>query len=327
MASSLPRISLVCPAYDEEAVLPLFHQELSSVLNRLQGRYEAEILYVDDGSRDGTLEVLRRLAASDPRVRYLSLSRNFGKEAAMIAGLEHARGEAVIVLDTDLQHPPALIPTLLEKWQAGAEVVVTVRQDAPDLGWFKRWTSRCFYRLLAWLSTSDIRMGAPDYRLLSRRAVDCLIQMRETHRFLRSQVHWLGLPTAEVPFQAQVRPAGTTKYNLRRLVRLAADALVSSSILPLRLPLVAGGLLLAGSLLFGAYVLIRLCCAPQGLDVAWASLLLSLYLVGGCLLCGLGIMGEYVGRIYEQVKGRPLYVLKETSFVEEAAQTDLGQAA
>jgi dolichol-phosphate mannosyltransferase len=328
MANGVPLVSIVCPALEEEEVLPFFHQELCAVLAGLQGRCEAEILFVDDGSRDRTLEVIRRLAALDPRVRYLSLSRNFGKEAAMTAGLEHARGDAVIVIDTDLQHPPGLIPVLLDKWQGGAEVVMTVRRDEPNLGLFKRVTSRLFYRLLGWLSEMEVRVGAPDYRLLSRRAVDSLVQMREAHRFLRSQVQWLGFPTAEVAFQADARRAGTTKYNVRRLMNLAADALISSSTLPLRLATLAGGLMITGSLLFAVYAMVRGLFFPGGFDAGWAWLLLSIYLVGGGVLCGLGVVGEYVGRIYEQVKARPLYVLKEASpQTERVRQAEPGKAA
>jgi glycosyltransferase involved in cell wall biosynthesis len=319
MPTGMPLVSIVCPAFEEEEVLPFFHQELCAVLGRLQGRFEAEIIYVDDGSRDRTLEVMRGLAAADPRACYLSLSRNFGKEAAMTAGLEHARGEAVILIDTDLQHPPALIPTLLDKWQAGAEVVVTVRGDAPDMGLLKRLTSRLFYRLLGWLSEMEVRVGAPDFRLLSRRAVDSLLQMRETHRFLRSQMQWLGFPSAEVAFQAAMRRAGTTKYNVRRLIKLAADALVSSSTLPLRLATLLGATLAGGSLLYAVYALFRELFFLQGFDAGLAWMLFSIYFVGGCVLGGLGIVGEYVGRIYEQVKGRPIYVLKEAS--PEAART------
>jgi glycosyltransferase involved in cell wall biosynthesis len=329
MANGVPLVSIVCPAFEEEEVLPLFHRELAAVLGALQGRFEAEILYVDDGSRDRTREVMRGLAAADSRVRFLSLSRNFGKEAAMTAGLEHARGDAVIVIDTDLQHPPALIPALLDHWQAGAEVVVTLRRDAADMGPVKRLASRVFYRLLGWLSDLEVRVGAPDYRLLSRRAVGGLLRMRETHRFLRSQVQWLGLPTAEVGFQADVRRAGTTKYNLRRLLNLAADAVVSSSTAPLRLATLAGGVLLAGGLGYGAYAAARGLFFGGGFDFGRAWLLASLYFVGGCVLCGLGLVGEYVGRIYEQVKGRPLYVLKEASPEAEAVRrpADLGKAA
>jgi dolichol-phosphate mannosyltransferase len=329
MANGLPLVSIVCPAFEEQEVLPLFHQELAGILGRLQDRFDAEMIFVDDGSRDGTLEVLRGLARADRRVHYLSLSRNFGKEAAMTAGLEHAQGDAVIVIDTDLQHPPALIPVLLDKWQAGAEVVVTVRRDAPDMGPFKRFSSRVFYRLLGWLSETEIRVGAPDYRLLSRRAVDGLLRMREAHRFLRSQVQWLGFPTAEVDFQAENRRAGTTKYNVRRLLNLAADALVSSSTLPLRLATLLGGVLAGGSLVYAAYALARGLFFPAGFDAAWAWLLVSIYLVGGCVLGGLGVVGEYVGRIYEQVKARPIYVLKEAS--PEAGRGrrsgDVGKAA
>jgi len=326
MATALPLISLVCPAFEEEEVLPFFHQELAAVLARLQGRFDAEIIYVDDGSRDGTLRVMRDLARTDRRVRYLSLSRNFGKEAAMTAGLEHATGEAVIVIDTDLQHPPALVPTLLEKWRAGADVVVTVRADDPQWGLFKRVTSRLFYRVLGWLSETEVRMAAPDYRLLSRRAVDGFLLLRERHRFLRTLVQWLGFPTAEVPFQAHSRRAGTTKYNVRRLMHLAADAVVSSSTLPLRLASFLGCLGVGIGLLIGGYATARRLFSGADVGAGWAWLLASIYLVGGCILCGLGLVGEYVGRIFEQVKGRPIYVLKETS-PEAARRADLGKAA
>jgi glycosyltransferase involved in cell wall biosynthesis len=323
MTNGVPLVSIICPAFEEEEVLPLFHRELSTVLARLQGRFEAEIIYVDDGSRDRTLPVMRELAGGDARVRYLSLSRNFGKEAAMTAGLEHAQGDAVIVIDTDLQHPPALIPLLLEKWQTGAEVVVTVRADDPAWGLFKRVSSRLFYRILGWLSETEVRMAAPDYRLLSRRAVDSLLQMRERHRFLRTLVQWLGFPTAEVPFRADSRKAGTTKYNVRRLMNLAADAVVSSSTLPLRLATFLGLLGVGTGLLLGGGAAVR--ALFFGFDAGWAWLLASLYFVGGCVLCGLGLVGEYVGRIYEQVKGRPIYVLKEAS--PASAADDLGKAA
>ncbi len=210
MARVISKLSIVCPAFQEEEVLPLFHQELSRVLLTLADDYDIEVIYVDDGSRDRSLEVIKALAAQDPHVRYLSLSRNFGHQAALTAGLEHARGEVVITLDSDLQHPPALIPVLLEKWKEGSDIVLTIRQDDPHLGLVKRFTSRWFYRVMGLVSDTDIRLAAADYRLMSRKAVEALLQLRETHRFLRGMVQWLGFAVTEVPFQPAGRRAGVS---------------------------------------------------------------------------------------------------------------------
>jgi dolichol-phosphate mannosyltransferase len=313
MINAAPKLSIVCPAYEEEEVLPLFHRELAAALDRLGDRFQVEILYVDDGSRDRTLEVIRELARGDARVRYLSFSRNFGHQAALTAGLEHAGGDAVLMLDSDLQHPPALIPDLVERWQAGADVVITVRGDDPALGLFKRLSSKMFYRVMRWLSETEVRFAAADYRLMSRRALDALLQLRESHRFLRGMVQWLGFPTAEVPFQPALRQAGVSKYTVRRMTSFAADALLSFSRLPLRLALGLGLPAVLFGLGYGGYTAVRALLWPASFEATWAFLLVSVYLVGGCILCGLGLVGEYVGRIYEQVKGRPLYVLKESS--------------
>jgi polyisoprenyl-phosphate glycosyltransferase len=325
MVNALPKLSIVCPAFEEEEVLPLFHRALSIVLERLPGPLDVEILYVDDGSRDRTLEVIQELARSDSRIRYLSFSRNFGHQAALTAGLEHARGDAVIMMDSDLQHPPGLIPVLLAKWQAGADVVLTIREEDERLGWFKRLTSRTFYRVMGWLSDTEIRFAAADYRLMSRRALDGLLQLRETHRFLRGMVQWLGFPTEEVSFRPDVRKAGVSKYTVGRMLRFASDAVISFSRVPLRVSLAAGSLAILASLLYAGVVGVRYLRFHDQAEVGWASLLASLYLLGGCMLCGLGIVGEYVGRIYEQVKGRPLYVLKATSADATSARVQPGR--
>jgi dolichol-phosphate mannosyltransferase len=317
MPPSIPRLSIVCPAYEEEEVLPLFHQELSRVLALLTHRYEVEIVYVDDGSRDRTLPVLKELAEQDPRVRYLSFSRNFGHQAALTAGLEHARGDVVITLDSDLQHPPELIPQLLDKWREGWDIVLTIRADDPELSFFKRFSSHCFYRLMRWCSDTEIRFAASDFRLLSRRAVDSLLDLRETHRFLRGMVQWLGFPTAEIPFQPAGRKAGVSKYTLRKMFNFAIDAVFSFSKTPLRVALAVGGLFAAFGLFFIGGGLIRALLLGS-LDISWSFLVGSLYLIGGSLMGAFGVVGEYVGRIYEQVKDRPIYLLKETSDVERS---------
>ena len=304
-----PRLSIVCPAYQEEEVLPHFHRGLSLALDPLENEYQIEIIYVDDGSRDGTLLVLRRLAEEDARVRYLSLTRNFGHQAALTAGLAEARGDLVVMMDSDLQNPPGLIPELLRKYREGFDIVLTIRAEDPTLGWVKRATSRAFYRIMGWLSETEIRPAAADFRLMTRRAVRALLEMRETHRFLRGMVQWLGFPTAEVTYQCAPRRAGVTKYTMRRMIGLAVDAVLSFSRWPLRV-LILLGLVVASA---GAVFALSLLVFDAGLGLGWAVVLAALNLVGGSILVGLGTVGEYVGRIYEEVKGRPIYLVKETS--------------
>jgi glycosyltransferase involved in cell wall biosynthesis len=313
MNSARRLVSVVCPAFQEEDVLPIFHRELCQVLGGLEAAYRFEIIYVDDGSRDGTLECLRRLAQVDPRVRYLSLSRNFGHQAALTAGLEHATGDAVISMDADLQHPPPVVPLLLEKWRAGNDVVITIRQEDQELSLFKRFSSRTFYQALALISTTEVRLAAADFRLMSRAAVQAFLQLREQHRFVRGMVQWLGFRTAEVSFMPDRRRAGQSKYTLKRMLRLAGDGLFSFSSLPLRLPLIAGLAVWGLGAMHLAACILAVVFGKSAIDFGLQYLLLLGEFIGGGLLCGLGILGEYVGRIYDEVKRRPVYVVKEAS--------------
>jgi dolichol-phosphate mannosyltransferase len=313
MARVITKLSIVCPAYQEEEVLPLFHRELAQVLGSLEEDHDIEVIYVDDGSRDRTLDVLKDLAAQDPRVRYLSLSRNFGHQAALTAGLEHARGDVVITMDSDLQHPPALVPALLRKWRDGSDIVLTIREDDPHLGFWKRFSSRWFYRLMGLISDTDIRLAAADFRLMSRKAVDALLQLRETHRFIRGMVQWLGFAVTQVPFQPAGRKAGVSKYNLRRMVNFAFDGILSFSKVPLRFSIFLGCLALLTSFLLASWTAVNWSLSGRTVGLGSAALLISVHLIGGCILLALGIVGEYVGRIYDQVKARPLYLLKDKS--------------
>jgi dolichol-phosphate mannosyltransferase len=267
---------------------------------------------VDDGSRDGTLPILRDLAAADPRVRYLSLSRNFGHQAALTAGLEHATGDVVVSMDSDLQHPPELLPALLAKWKEGYEVVLTIREDDRRLGRFKLLTSRIFYQAMRLLSDTEVRMSASDFRLMSAKAVDALLQLPETHRFLRGMVNWVGFPTTALSFQPASRGGGVSKYTLRRMANFAIDALFSFSKVPLRLSLFLGIIVLGLGLCFALFALGEALLFTTE-DAGWHTVLVAVLLLSGCILCSLGVVGEYVGRIYDQVKARPLYLLKETS--------------
>jgi polyisoprenyl-phosphate glycosyltransferase len=313
MSGEKPLVSIVCPAFAEEEVLPLFHRELTAVLEPLEHHYRFEILYVDDGSPDATLDVLKRMAREDPRVAYLSLSRNFGHQAALTAGLEHARGDAVISMDADLQHPPHVLPRLLQAWQQGHDVVITIRADDQRLGRFKRLTSTAFYRLMALLSDTDIRLAASDFRLMSRRAVRALVQLREQHRFLRGMVQWLGFRSAEIAFTPDERRAGQSKYTLRRMLRLASDGLFSFSRAPLRLATYLGLLSVGIGLAHSCWYVIQSVRGVAHAPIEVEYLVLATHVIGGAVLAALGFLGEYVGRIYEQVKGRPVYVLKDQS--------------
>ena len=316
--SERPLISIVCPAYREEEVLPLFHAALVRDLEPLAAEYDLEILYVDDGSNDGTLDVMRRLASEDSRVRYFSLSRNFGHQAALTAGLEQARGDAIVSLDTDLQHPPRLIRELVAHWREGSDVVHTIRADDPRLSWFKRTTSRLFYRVLGACSDLDVRAGASDFRLLSRRALSALLQLNESHRYVRGMVQWLGFRSAEVPFEPDARGAGVSKYTLRRLLQLALDGLLSFSPVPYRFAVGAGLALTAVSGIASIAAVLALVGWSDPVGRVGVIGLAALHLVATSILLAAGMLGEYVFRIYEQSKERPVYLIGETN-AEEAA--------
>ncbi|HEY1377364.1 MAG TPA: glycosyltransferase family 2 protein [Gemmataceae bacterium] len=310
MSDRLPLLSVVSPAFNEEAGLPRFHAALAAALDLLAGECRVEIVYVDDGSRDGTLAVLRTLAGQDDRVRYLSFSRNFGNQAALTAGLESAVGDVIVTLDSDLQHPPDLIPQLVARWRDGFDVVLAVRAGVTDRtqGWFKRNASLLFHRLLRRCSELDVRLDASDYRLLSRRAVDGLLRLPESHRYLRGLVAWLGLATAEVPFETAPRIAGSSRYTLGRLVRLAFDGLLSFSRVPLRLA-VGGGLAVVAV----SFAISTALALSSPIEPATAALLVAVHVIGGIVLAAVGVLGAYTIRIFEECQGRPLYVLKEMS--------------
>jgi polyisoprenyl-phosphate glycosyltransferase len=309
-------LSLVLPAYKEEAVLPLFHRDLSITLGRLEADIRVEILYVDDGSPDQTLAVMKTLAAQDARVRYLSLSRNFGKEAALLAGLEHARGDLIITLDTDLQHPTELIPILLQKWREGFDVVLTTKEDDKNLRWVKRLTSKIFYKCMGIFSKMYFAEAIADYCLLTRKAADGILRLREKHRFLRGLVQWLGFPKTTVVFLPKARPAGQTKYNLLRLLALACDGMFSCSSAPLRLATYLGFFAVLIGLGHSVWLVLQLFLGSEMPSPAWSYLVIATHFLGGAILVCLGILGEYVGRIFEQVKDRPVYLLKDQSSVD-----------
>lgn len=318
MASEKPLLSIVAPAFNEQEVLPAFHAELSKTLDQLSSEYDLEVIYVDDGSRDDTPLVLQSLAQEDPRVHYVLLSRNFGHQAALTAGLVHARGDIVISMDSDLQHPPPVILSLLEKWKEGYQVVLTIREDDETISWFKKTSSKLFYRVLQRMSGMEIRPAAADFRLLTRKALDVFLKMPERNRFIRGMIHWLGFPSAEVHFKAAPRFAGKSKYTLVKMIRFARDGLLSFSRVPLHAALLLAGFLIGLSFLFSLGVwTFRL-----GNDEnRW----MILAMICSFHICGVGIWGamlaisEYLSRIHEQILGRPLYVVRNSSFENNLA--------
>lgn len=322
-----PRLSVVCPVYQEEASLPYFHAELVRVLEGLRGELDFEIIYVEDGSPDRTRELLRRMAAADARVRYLFLSRNFGHQASLLAGLRNARGDIVLMMDADLQHPPALIPELLRRWREGADVVITIREYDRSTGRAKRFLSTAFYSVMRHLSRTEIRQSAADFRLMTRRALNALLELRDAQLFLRGMVEWVGFPTAEVPFVAPPRQAGRSKYTLGRQLDLAIDGMLSFSHLPLRLSLTLGLMMLLLGIVSGGIFFVRWLGGYHGGAQMGLFLCVECF-IGGAILVGLGIVGEYVGRIFEQVQGRPQYFIQEAgNMAAEDAEVNRNSAS
>jgi polyisoprenyl-phosphate glycosyltransferase len=304
-------ISVIVPCYNEEQVMRETHARLMNVLAALSP-LRFEIIYVDDGSRDRTPEILVELQATDESVRVIRLSRNFGHQVAVTAGLEHAAGDAVVFIDADLQDPPEVILEMVERWREGYHVAYGMRIDRSGETGFKIWTAKIFYRLINWLSETKMPLDTGDFRLMDRKVVDALLAMPERDRFLRGMVSWVGFRQVAVPYQRAPRHAGTTKYPLLKMIRFATDAVLSFSFIPLRLVTWLGfmtiGLAVAGIIYA---VLLRLYTDETHWVRGWTSIFTAVLFIGGVQLISLGIIGEYLGRIYSEVKQRPLYVVQE----------------
>lgn len=307
-------LSVVLPLFNEAEVLPQLHERLTTALRGLGGPYE--LVFVDDGSNDASFPVLLEVAEADPSVRIVRLSRNFGHQVAITAGLDHAVGSAVVVMDADLQHPPELIPELVAKWRAGADVVFTIRVATERAPLFKRLSASLFYAALNRICEVPITPNAPDFRLLDRRVVDALRRMPERSRFLRGLVSWVGFTQVGVPFVAAERRNGRTKYSLTKMIQFSLDGVTAFSKVPLRLASFVGLLAAVSGIpyaIWAVYARLFTDTAVHG----WASIVVALLFLGGVQLMAIGIIGEYLGRIFEEVKGRPLYVTDQV--VEGAA--------
>jgi len=310
-------ISAVLPSYDECEGLPIVVSSVSAVLAATGFRYE--IVVVDDGSTDTTRAVMLELCASNQGLRYIRLSRNFGKEAAISAGLKAAAGDAVILMDADGQHPPSLIPALLEKWRQGFEVVAAV-QEARAESWPKRLFKRAYYHLMEAGSHVEIPPDAGDFRLLDRKAVDAINALPERNRLMKGLYAWVGFRTGYVPFQAEARIAGHTKFTWGQLFRLAFTGLTSFTVVPLRLVSVAGLFISATSLLYACYLLFEHFVEGDHLP-GWATLSVGMMFLSGVQLLALGVIGEYLGRTFEEAKQRPVYIVAEDTRLKETMYT------
>lgn len=304
-----PHYSFVIPIYNEEANLPELYRRLREVMGSLDG--ESEIVFVDDGSRDRSLSMLRDLHQQDDRVCYLSLARNFGHQIAVTAGLHFVRGDAVIVMDADLQDPPELVPVLIRTWQQGYHVVYAQRTQRHKEGWFKRLTAHGFYRVLRHLADVEIPTDTGDFCLMDRQIVDLLNAMPERNRYIRGLRAWVGFRQTAIPFERDPRYAGEVKYTFRKSLALAVNGLVSFSIVPLRLSTYLGLAAAALSLLMVALVIYWRLFAPNSPLTGFAAITVVVFFLGAVQLISIGILGEYIGRIYEEIKGRPLYTLSE----------------
>lgn len=309
-----PAISIVVPCFNEEEILPRTLERVHAAARAAGLTYE--IIMVDDGSADRTWDIIAAEARRDARVRGVLLSRNFGHQMALTAGLERARGSDVLVIDADLQDPPELLGAMLAKRAEGFDVVYGQRRYRAGETWFKRASAGLFYRLIGYLAEVSIPPDTGDFRLMSRRAVDAFLLLPETSRFIRGMVAWIGYPQVAVPYDRQPRTAGRTKYSLGRMLRFSADAITGFSIRPLRVALLASAGLLGAALLITLWAVITWLC--HGTAREWTSLIVTILLVGGVQTLILGIIGEYIGRLFIEVKRRPLYLVREETSAEDS---------
>lgn len=310
----MPKYSIVIPVFNEEKVIDTLYEELTRVMEGLDG--ETEIVFINDGSVDKSPRLLRELAAKDKRVKVLNFSRNFGHQIAITAGIDYAKGDAVITIDADLQDPPELILTLVSKWKEGYDVVYAVRKKRSGEGLFKLITASLFYRIMKRIAHVDMPVDSGDFRLMDRKVVNTLKQLKERNRFLRGLVSWVGYRQTGIEYARRARYAGDTKYPFWKMLNFSFDGITSFSFLPLRFALVLGlivSFMCFLSICFAAYVAFLTDAAVPG----WTSLMVAISFFCGIQLLTIGLIGEYVGRTFDEIKGRPLYIIAESINAEE----------
>jgi dolichol-phosphate mannosyltransferase len=308
MLQARPMLSVIAPCYNEEEVIEHTQERLRDALAAIVPSFE--IIYVDDGSKDGTAELLRQIQLSCQHVRVIRLSRNFGHQIAVSAGLGYARGDAVVLIDADLQDPPEVIAAMVDKWREGFQVVYGQRSERPGETRFKLWTARAFYRVINRLSEVPIPLDTGDFRLMDRAVVDALLRMEEKHRLLRAMTSWVGFNQTAVTYKREERFAGTSKYPLRKMLALALDGIVSFSAVPLKI-VTSVGLAFSALSLVGIIYAMAMRLMTDIWVPGWTLIFITLLLVGGLQFIFLGVMGEYIGRIYSEAKNRPLFLVME----------------
>jgi len=303
------KISILIPAYNEQEVLRHLYERLYKLAGETPN-YTFEFLFVNDGSRDKTLEMIKAYAAKDPRVAYINLSRNFGKEIAMIAGLDKVTGDATVIIDADLQDPPELIPKMIALWEQGYDDVFARRKSRAGESWIKKMTSELFYKVLQKSTSIPIQQDTGDFRLLDKRCVEALVQFRESQRYTKGLFSWIGYEKKEIEYDRDPRMAGETKWNYLKLINLAIDGITSFTTAPLRISSVLGILVSLCAFIYIVYLVVR--TAFFGTDLAgYPSMMAVILFLGGVQLLSLGVIGEYIGRIFNESKNRPLYFIEE----------------
>lgn len=305
---SKPVYTVIAPIYNEIENIPHLYERVTEVMNQTGQPWE--LVLVDDGSKDGSTDALRELGKQDERVRPVIFARNFGHQIAVTAGMDYARGDAVVVIDADLQDPPEVINDLIAKWREGYEVVYAVRAEREGESWFKLATASLFYRLIYRITDVDIPLDTGDFRLIDRKVVDILCQMRERHRFLRGMASWVGFRQVGVFYKRAARFSGSTKYPIKKMVKFASDAITGFSYFPLQVATYMG-FFSAGLSILAIPVVVALRLAGSQAFFGQATTLIAVLFLGGVQLISLGILGEYIGRLYDEAKGRPLYIVRE----------------
>jgi dolichol-phosphate mannosyltransferase len=313
-----PTFSIIAPIFNEVQNIPELYQRVEETLKSTGEPWE--LLLVDDGSTDGSGDLIRKLARQDPRVRAVIFARNFGHQIAVTAGLDYSQGRAVIIIDSDLQDPPEVILDLIQKWREGYEVIYAVRTEREGESWFKLFTASLFYRMIYRITDVDIPMDAGDFRLLDRQVVDVLNRMRERFRFMRGMSAWVGFRQTGVPYRRAARHAGETKYPFRKMFRLALNAITGFSYFPLQLATYLG-FVSAGISILAIPVVVSMRLAGSQAFFGQATTLIAVLFLGGVQLISLGILGEYIGRLYDEAKGRPLYIVREEPAGEEIQES------
>ncbi len=303
-----PRYSIIAPVYNEVESLPVLHDRMIETMQKTGEAWE--LVLIDDGSTDGSTELIREMAKKDDRIRPVIFARNFGHQIAVTAGLDYCRGDAIVIIDADLQDPPEVILEMIEKWKEGYEVVYAVRAEREGETWFKKTTASIFYRLIYKITDVKIPLDTGDFRLMDRKVVNVMNSMRERHRFLRGMSSWIGFKQIGLPYRRAARFAGVTKYPFSKMMKLALNAITGFSYFPLQLATFVG-FLSAGISILAIPVVVIGRLTGSGAFFGQATTLIAVLFLGGVQLISLGILGEYIGRIYDEVKGRPLYIVRE----------------